>query len=53
MKLANAPRELVEYTAKVNAGNYRNVEKVVARVRELKKGVSKYIKTDVTVKGGR
>ncbi|GCC11431.1 hypothetical protein IPdc08_01486 [archaeon] len=52
MKLAKAMKEFVEYAAKVNAGNYRDVEKVVARVRELKKGVSKYIKTDITVKDG-
>jgi transposase len=53
LKLARALKGLGEYAAKVNAGNYKNVEKVVGKVKELKKGVSKYIRTDITVREGR
>ncbi|KXB03152.1 hypothetical protein AKJ48_04175 [candidate division MSBL1 archaeon SCGC-AAA261O19] len=53
IKLSRAMKELNEYAAKVNTGNYKKVEKVVAKVRKLKKGVSKFIKTDITVKKGR
>ncbi len=49
LKLDKALRSLEEYAVRVNAGNYRKVEKVVARVRELKRGVSKYIWTGITV----
>ncbi len=53
LKLARTMKGLEEYAARVNAGNYRNVEKVVGKVKKLKKGVSKYIITDITVKEGR
>jgi transposase len=52
MKLAKALKELDAYAAKVNAGNYRNVKRVAGKVKELSKGVSKYIKSDITVENG-
>lgn len=53
IKLAKALNELEAYAAKVNAGNYRKVSRVANKVKELSKGVSKYIKPEIIVEKGR
>ncbi len=50
---AKALNELEAYAAKVNAGNYRKVSRVANKVKELSKGVSKYIKPEIIVEKGR
>ncbi len=52
IKLVKALNELEAYAAKVNAGNYRKVSRVANKVKELSKGVSKYIKPEIIVEKG-
>ncbi len=53
IKLAKVLKELEAYAAKVNAGNYRKVSRVANKVKELSKGVSKYIKLEIIVETER
>lgn len=53
IKLAKALKELEAYAAKVNVGNYRKVSRVANKVKELSKGVSKYIKPEIIVEKER
>jgi len=52
-KLKRAEAELSAYRAKLAKGNYREMEKVVSKVKAILKGVSTYFKCTYTLEGGR
>ena len=52
-KLKRAEAELSAYRAKLAKGNYREMEKVVSKVKAIVKGVSTYFKCTYTLEGGR
>jgi transposase len=52
-KIKRAEEELSAYRAKLAEGNYREMEKVVSRVKATVKGVSTYFKCTYTSEGGR
>ncbi|MCW3134674.1 MAG: IS1634 family transposase [Methanophagales archaeon] len=52
-KLKQAEAELSAYRAKLAKGNYREMEKVVSKVKAIVKGVSTYFKCTYTLEGGR
>jgi len=52
-KLKRAEAELSAYCAKLAKGNYREMVKVVSKVKAILKGVSTYLKCTYTLEGGR
>ena len=52
-KLKRAEEELSAYRAKLAGGNYREMEKVVSKGKEILKGASRYFKCTYTTEGGR
>ena len=53
LKRAEAELSLSAYRAKLAKGNYREMAKVVSKVKAILKGVSTYFKCTYTLEGGR
>ena len=53
LKRAEAESNLSAYRAKLAKGNYREMAKVVSKVKAMLKGVSTYFKCTYTLEGGR
>lgn len=52
IKLIQAWKGLNEYASKVNSGKYKNAVKVASKAKKLTNGVSKFIKSEISMKDG-